>query len=499
MKAALAAALISLTLHSASAQEFSPAKVYTSNFNSSFKLTASQIQSAQLDSVVVESLENLMSAEKSQLAFGGPDEDDFYTLPLPTNTTSLKPGQILKVQPVTDTSAYALPPNTALSRIIYTTTNLNGTLIPASGFILWPFIPRTFPHVTPAKTKPSKPKANLIVWTHGTSGVSAPNAPSSHRYLWYAHTAPFALAQAGYAVFAPDYAGLGVRYTFDGKTQIPHQYLAAPAGAHDALYGLRATLSAFPDNLSRDWIIMGHSQGGGVSWSAAEILASQSTAFKDLLAGYKGTISLSPVTQLFKGRTWVLPLVGQMMTSIFPDFSLSEWLTPLGAARTELLRQIEGEFGVLGYLFTGEAENQTLRSDFFEASYHAEAFSKLADPGRRDFKGPMLVLQGREDLLLPEALTTQTVEETQKKFPRGHDLEYVVAEGVGHTPILDATRYLWMGWIEDRFAGRPLVKKGWVRSGIESFLEYGRYAQFSNSVPLWAGLAEYSYLVALSL
>lgn len=90
----------------------------------------------------------------------------------------------------------------------------------------------------------------------------------SYAIVWYGDEAPFTLALAGYAVVAPDYAGLGVWQTWGNSSKpIPHEYLASPAGGQDALYALRAARKAFEGKLSDDFVVVGHSQGGGVAVS----------------------------------------------------------------------------------------------------------------------------------------------------------------------------------------------------------------------------------------
>ena len=56
----------------------------------------------------------------------------------------------------------------------------------------------------------------------------------------------------GYAVVAPDYAGLG--------TDVPHQYLAAPAQAQDVLNAVPAARDAV-SQLGTRWVAIGHAQG----------------------------------------------------------------------------------------------------------------------------------------------------------------------------------------------------------------------------------------------
>ncbi|KAF4981914.1 hypothetical protein FZEAL_2383 [Fusarium zealandicum] len=478
-----------------SAAQLPPAAVFRTDFNSSFQLTPSQIEAAQLDEALVDSVQNVVNFERSQLAFGGPLQDDFYTLPpLMTGETagSLKPGQILKIQPFTDPSAFAIPSNTALSRIIYTTTDFNGTVIPASAFILWPYTPRKLQN---NKDPANVDKAPVVVWAHGTSGFFAPQAPSAHRGLWYAHSAPFTLAEAGYAVLAPDFAGLGISASWDGSG-IPHQYHASPTTARDALYGLRAALEAFPDKLGEDFVAMGHSQGGGVAWSVAEVLAKDKDEFADLSAGYKGAIAGSPTTDVFSGpSSFMLPTVGQMLHSIFPGFELEEWLTPVGVARTRLVEEIEGGVATFQQLFL--PGDGLFKPDYNE-TWYVKAFSELGDAGRKSFQGPLLVLQGTEDSYIPYDVTFKTVEETWEMYP-DLDLEILVASGVGHVPVLDATKHLWLQWIQDRLEDRPLAEKGSVRTELKSFLPIEQYLHVVNSFPQWASIPKYSYQVPLAV
>lgn len=453
------------------------AAVHSTNFNSSFALTPSQVSSAQLDTFAATSLQNIISFDRSQLAFGGPSQDEFYTLP-PRSATDLQPGLLLKLQESTDPTAYTIPPSTALSRLLYTTTNYNGTVLPASGFLLWPFQPRSI----------KSNRVPVIVWTHGTSGFFADQAPSSHRGLWYDNSAVFALAEAGYAVFAPDYAGLGISQSWDGAP-IPHQYQASPAGAKDALYGLRAARQAFPRLLSDEFVILGHSQGGGVAWAAAEALASDAD-FADLTKGYRGTIAASPRADTWNSpETFITPTVGVMLGSIFPAFKIEEWLTELGVQRLELAKEVQGGIAAVQQLFFGI---DGLVKKGWDATWYKGAFARLMDPGAKQFKGPMLVLQGDSDVYVPLNVTEKVVAETLKKSPDG-DLELYVARGVGHTPILHATKLYWLKWIDDRIDGRALARKGGVRTDVNSWLPAEWYQKSKYAFPLWTWLPEYQY------
>ncbi|KFH46560.1 hypothetical protein ACRE_025970 [Hapsidospora chrysogenum ATCC 11550] len=470
-----------------------PATPQSTGFNSSFTLSHEQVQLAQLSESVARSIEAITNYDRSQLAFGGPLEDDFYTLPPLTNQAGpVAPGTLLKVQPVTDPTSYVIPPNTALSRILYTTTNLNGTVIPTSGFVLWPYQPRRFSGGS-TRTNSSSP-APVVLWTHGASGTFPNNSPSSHRALWFGYAAPFALALDGYAVVAPDYAGLGISKSWDGS-DIPHEFLAGPAAANDALYALCAAWDAFPGMLSSDFVVVGHSQGGGAAWAVSEALEARPDEFPRQVRGHRGTVAGSPTTDVFAGLPEVvLPWVGMVLDKVFSDFRLESWLTPLGIARTKLLGEVQGGIGVTQQLYLSDGD--VVKADYNETSWHAAAYHRLASSGRKAFKGPMLVLQGTDDLYVRYETTDSTVRDTCDSFP-GAELEFLVLPGVAHVPALPATQPLWLRWIADRFEGRPVARDGCHRRKLKSFLPIEQYQVHGNSFPQWAGSPEYSYQVPL--
>ena len=96
--------------------------------------------------------------------------------------------------------------------------------VPASGVILVPY------GKAPAGGWP------VVVWGHGTSGVGRPCAPSNMRDLYYSWEGLLQWVMLGYAVVAPDYAGLG--------TDVRHQYLTPPAQAQDIITALCQILQA---------------------------------------------------------------------------------------------------------------------------------------------------------------------------------------------------------------------------------------------------------------
>lgn len=464
-----------------------PAQEQLTSWNSTFSLSPDQITAAKLSEVQVDSINAVVRWDRSQLANGGPYEDSFYNLPPLYNTTQLRPGQVLKVQEFTDPTNYTLAANTALSRILYTTTTFNGTVIPASAYILWPYTPKSFSGDEALKSPP-------VLWNHGNTGVLPTAAPSAMRALAYGQAFPLELAVEGYAVIAPDYAGLGVGRDFKGNF-IPHQFGFTPASAHDALYALRAAREAFPDLLLDEFVNTGHSQGGGVAWAVAEVLAAEEE-FADLIAGYLGTISFSPLVNTSASSNGLLAaFFATSIGSVFPEWSPELIFNPLGLARFELFTQLEGVAGILTQLLlTGE----DLFVEDWQNSWFLDRLSQLGDPGSKPFAGPMLVLHGDIDPILSVNVTSDSVEETCELYPDS-DLEYVTYAGVGHSPILDGARQTWKTWLEDRFAGKPLKQTGCKVGKTSSWLPNERYTATGNGYLQWVNAPEYTHAMPLGI
>lgn len=81
----------------------------------------------------------------------------------------------------------------------------------------------------------------------------------------------------------------------------------------------------------------------------------------------------------------------------------------------------------------------------------------------------------------------------------GADLEYLVVNGTGHVPTLDATRPIWLRWIADRFEGRPVARPGCVTTSLESWRPFDSYVPTTNSYLQWAGEPEYAFETPLGI
>lgn len=452
--------------------------VQNTSWNSTFKLSQDQITSANLTAESASLIDQIANFDRTLMANGGPHQDDFYTLPAGMKAPT-EGGKLIKLQEVTDPSNFTLPAFTSMSRFIYSTTNFNGMVVPASAYVLWPYQPKKIPG--------SNGKVPTILWTHGTAGWFASAAPSAHRSLFYADIMPYTLALAGYAVVAPDYAGLGVGKSWDGS-EVPHQYSLYSVGAGDALNALRAALEAFPGRLTSKYVNVGHSQGGVISLGIAEALAENGT-FADLVGGHLGSIVFGMQPSAFKlAVELILPWVGKYLNGIFPAFNIRDWLTPLGIDRLDILKEVEGGQFISSVLF--EPKSDMVQSDWNE-TWAVSEFSKISTPGNKPWKSPLLMIQGTMDPAVAYEDVEMVFNSTCKKYPG--DMQLIKLPGVGHFSALHATKPVWMNWIDERFHGVGVEKHGCVRSTMESYLPLQDYQHQINNFPQWAGLPEWFY------
>jgi hypothetical protein len=161
-------------------------------------------------------------------------------------------------------------------RILYTSMDLrwHAGIVPVSGTL---YLPKG---EAPAGGWP------VVVWAHGTLGVSDRCAPS-----WTGHKPRDATyidrwLQNGFAVVATDYQGLG------GPG--PHTYLIWEAEGRSVLDAVRAAFAAHSDRLAPKVFISGQSQGSGAALGATRIAPSYAPDVPLVATVATGVVSTFP-------------------------------------------------------------------------------------------------------------------------------------------------------------------------------------------------------------
>jgi len=379
--------------------------------------------------------------ELSYRAHASVAEDPFYAVP--QNASSARPGTLLKVERKTNTSFYTLAPNLSLSRFMYQSQTSNGTVVPVSAYVLWPYIARDYGDGLP-----------VVVWAHGTSGTNDECAPSNIQNLWHHFQAPYQLALLGYVVVATDYAGLGVGVDASGK-RIVHEYLNGRAQANDVAYSIPAAQEAFPE-LSKRFVVVGSSEGGLAAWGFAEKLVSEP------MDGHLGTIALSPVTRVLNlpPTEAVVPLlllmIAPSLIANYPGFEPDQIFTPEGQQSLETYVALKGCNTVLF-----NVPSSSILKDGWQDNTSIQKYQEIAAVGGKRISGAMLIIQGGVDPIVYPQSVTDAIDQTLKADPSAQ-IEYHLLPDVSHAPAMYAGLQLYLDWITARFSRQP-VKPGFSR------------------------------------
>ena len=408
--------------------------------NTDGAITAKQHEQAGISKQLADDVSVALQYERSKWVYGSVSKEEFYRVP--SGTADAPAGTLLKLQVDANTTQYTLPPNTAISRFIYQTKTLNGTKVPNSAYILWPYLPRT---------QPNGGGYPAVAWAHGTTGGYGECAPSHVRDLWSDFVAPFPLVLQGYVVVAPDYAGLGVEKDAKGRP-ITHQWLANPSAANDLFYAVQAAQSAFK-TLSKQFVVVGHSQGGGAAWGAAQRQALTP------VEGYLGAVAGSPVTNFLDIATAIpfsslstllepVALIARAISSVFPGVDLNSILTPQGIKYINLLTDIQACNPAVSQF---SVKPDFLKPEFLK-NFYLQSYRNLTTNGGRSVGGPLLIIHGDADNVVPYPVIAAAVDQTCKKY-QDAQLEFETFAHATHEPVMYASQRIWLKWIEDRFAG----------------------------------------------
>ncbi|UIP26026.1 alpha/beta hydrolase [Acinetobacter towneri] len=159
-------------------------------------------------------------------------------------------------------------------KMTYKMLGVHGSEVQATALL---FTPKTAPPLTGWP---------IVVWAHGTTGVADACAPSKAPLNMYIKGMIDQLLAAGYVVVAPDYEGLG-----EPSSNEAHPFLNLQSAAFSITDAVVAARNYLGNQAAKQWVTVGHSQGGHAALGAAQYA---SRAQLD----YKGTIAIAPASNL---------------------------------------------------------------------------------------------------------------------------------------------------------------------------------------------------------
>lgn len=352
----------------------------------------------------------------------------FYTPPDPLPPAD--PGTILRREPSLD----GLPPGAQAWRIMYLSTGLNGEPVPVSGTVVAPAGQGDAPRP-------------IIAWAHGTTGIR-PECGVSHTRDPYQQTpAVTRMLEQGFVVAITDYPGLG--------TPGVHPYMVGRVAAHSVLDSVRAARGIPEVNAGNEFVVWGASQGGNSSLWTAQLAGDYAPELRLLGAAasapaldLRGIVEYNldkPAGGIFLG------LVFAAWDAVYPEADLSTIIKP--AERENFDRIITPCFtAVAGFLRVRDnlrTPEEYLSVDILTTEPWPTLFAENTPDGPIDV--PLLIAHGTADPLIPMPLNEA---EAARRCAAGEDVQFARYPGSTHDAREDTAVYT-LGWVLDRFAGRP--------------------------------------------
>jgi len=348
----------------------------------------------------------------------------------PTPLPAAPAGTLIRSQAY---AGYELPKGASAIRILYHSRALNGDDVAVSGVVLIPAGP------APRGGWP------VIAWAHGTNGVARMCAPSLMKDLEYGDEGLMPMVAAGFAVVATDYAGLG--------TPGQHAYLNKIPQANDVIYSIPAARQAVK-RLGKQWVAIGHSQGGIAVWGVAEremALRDPTYAGGISVAGYmdfeswpSDSVAPDPENAFF----WPLEAFG--IKASYPSFDISRMLTPAAQSRYHDVTT-KGCYYYSYAVFKELGQQAVALANWADAP---EVRNYLNDSQSADkpIAGPLLVVAGDDDQVVSFTSITASVHHA---CAIGLAIEFLRLSGFDHDALMEKTTPDLLAWARNRLDGKP--------------------------------------------
>jgi alpha-beta hydrolase superfamily lysophospholipase len=357
----------------------------------------------------------------------------FYDAPDPLRWA--RAGSLIRSQHTTEYQVRGSA--TAATRILYHSRTSDGRDVAASGMVLVP------------QGSPPETGWPVVVDAHGTSGIGRDCAPSLMRDLYHGDQM-MQFVNKGWAVVAPDYAGLGTT----GRPE----FLNKAGQANDVIGALRAARDAGL-GLSSRWVLWGHSQGGGAALAVAE------RQKVDPQPGYLGAVVTAPAADLTGalGRLADEPGLGGFVPLVAQGASFSDRaVKPERILTAEAMERLPvtgtGCLAVVGAVFADLSGPALVRPGSLTDPAFAR-YLEVNSTGRRSIGGPLLLLQGEADSIIPQSATDRVAATLCRAGAR---MTYRTYPGLAHdtypgmvTGIDDGAMPDILTWTAERFEGRP--------------------------------------------
>ncbi len=366
--------------------------------------------------------------EVQLMAWSWQKELAFYDPPSPLPAEP--PGTLMRIQHLAPN--VPVPASAVAWRILYYSTGVGGGETVDSGVL-----------VAPSRRAPPGGWP-LITYAHATTGIADFCAPSRYSDLqWITDLRGF--LDAGDAVVATDYQGLGGPGV--------HPYLVGTSEGHAVLDAARAAREMPGLSISNRVVAVGFSQGGQAVLFAGQMARAYAPGL-DLL----GVVAMSAgvaIPAIVHSLSTSANLNGFFVTiayawsHVYPGLPITSLLRPAAMA---LLGNVytQCEIGIgnaYAKLPPSEVEQPGL-----DSNPEWNRALEQNDPGHAPTPAPILLIAGKQDLLIPYRLDEQFAEMV---CLREHDrVDLRLYPAANHYTATVVSRSAVLSWVAKRFAGK---------------------------------------------
>ncbi|MGO3151809.1 MAG: lipase family protein [Galactobacter sp.] len=390
--------------------------------------------------------------------------DPFYAAP---RNVPDEPGQLIRA----DEFTRGVPDTGVGYRILYTTTQADGTPAVASGLVVVPreeegtedgSVEGTSAAVEGADGAEDSGTAvdhadagwPVITWMHGTTGVARQCAPSLLHEPFESGGLYILqrVLEHGWALVATDYLGLGA----EGE----HPYLIGRPSAHASLDAVRAARQLDEAHLGEQTVAWGHSQGGGAAlWTGA--LAQEYAPDVPL----SGVAALAPATNLpnlasgldkVPGGDVLSSYAMAAYASYYSDVTWKNYVRPGAQVMVrEMSRRCVSDPALVASMLIRMV--QIADPKVLERDPATGAFGRRLEQNIPPvhIPEPVFLAQGTADTLIKPSGQRAFVKNVCRA---GTTLDYRTYKGRGHVGIARASSKAipdLLDWTADRFEGAP--------------------------------------------
>ena len=351
----------------------------------------------------------------------------FYKTP---SLAGKKAGTLLKSQKVAAPSV-----DGTVYRVMYVSETVSGQATAVTGLVIVP------------KTAAPKSGYPVVSWGHGTNGMADECAPSLEPSK--IDSLANGLLANNWVITASDYQGEG--------TPGLHPYLAGVVAAQNTIDIVRAAEQLPSVDVSKNYVVWGHSQGGQTAMYAHNIAPKYAPELN-----LKGVVAGAPPSQFdliydylktSKYRYYLLMSAGGLNAAYGDKAApLDKVLTPEGIALLDELDK--GCSDYLSKTLGAVSIDETNLANPFDVPEWKKLF--LAnDP--KNFTStndiPLLIIHGGADEQIP-TVSSQLL--TTKLCGLGQGMQRWVYPGQSHSGVIATSATDMINWMKARFAGGPV-------------------------------------------